>query len=160
MSDEGGVLSALAPEDDTDLQGLLAHALPRFGGQGSGGSMTIRRSPMLPGLLLHIIPVGHQEINLCAWRIAALALVLDPANRMRVDPALVGAALGLTAAESHVAVSLAEGDAIRDIALATGRSESTIRWHVKQIFIKQRISRQSELVQLVLSLAGMPMVNR
>ena len=39
---------------------------------------------------------------------------------------------------------------------ATGRGESTIRSHVKEMFAKHGLSRQAELVRLVLSLAGAP----
>ena len=64
--------------------------------------------------------------------------------------------LELPLAESHIAVSLARGRTVRDIALATGRSAGTARWHIKQIFTMCGISRQMELVQLVLSLADLP----
>ena len=156
LSDQGGILSALSPQDDADLKRLLARALPRFGGQGVGGSMMVRRSLVLPRLLLHIVPLGPQNVDFQAWRIAALVLVVDPADQTRVDPVLAAAILGLTAAESGVAVSLAEGRTISDIARITGRSEHTIRWHVKQIFNKLGISRQMDLTQLVLSLADIP----
>ena len=75
---------------------------------------------------------------------------------MRVDPRLVAEILGLAPAESQVAVLLAVGRTVRDIALATGRSVSTVRWHMKHVFDKARVSRQAELVRLVLSLAGVP----
>ena len=64
--------------------------------------------------------------------------------------------LDFTAAECHVAVSLAEGKTVRDIAAETGRKESTIYWHLRNIFDKHGISRQAELVQLIWSLAGPP----
>ena len=43
---------------------------------------------------------------------------------------------------------------VGEIAAATGRRESTIRSHVKHMFAKHGLSRQAELVWLVLSLAG------
>ena len=58
--------------------------------------------------------------------------------------------------ESRVAVLLAEGMSVREIAITTGREESTIRSHVKRIFAKHGLSRQADLVRLVLSLAGTP----
>ena len=61
-------------------------------------------------------------------------------------------ALHLTEMESRVAVLLAEG--------MTGRGESTIRSHVKHMFAKHGLSRQTELVRLVLSLAGAPETRR
>ena len=88
--------------------------------------------------------------------VAALVLVVDPESRTRIDPALVAASLGLTTAESQVAAMLGEGRSVREIATATGRKERTIRWHVEQIFGKHGLSRQAELVRLVLSLAGAP----
>ena len=44
LVDKGGVLGADVPADDAVLQGLLTRALPPFGGQGAGGSMTVRRA--------------------------------------------------------------------------------------------------------------------
>ena len=58
--------------------------------------------------------------------------------------------------ESRVAVLLAEGMNVREVAAATGRKESTIRSHVKHMFAKHGLSRQTELVRLVLSLASAP----
>ena len=156
LSDQGGSLHARAPADDAALQALLARALPGFGGQGAGGSMTVRRGLGRPPLVLHVSPVGEEGAEIDTEHVAALVLVVDPASRTRIDPALVAATLGLTPMESRVAVWLAEGRTVRDIARATGRTENTVRWHLKNIFAKQGIGRQFELVQLVRSLAGLP----
>ena len=51
---------------------------------------------------------------------------------------------------------LAEGHTLRGIAAATGRSTGTVRWHLRHIYEKNRISRQTELVQLVRSLSLLP----
>ena len=156
LFDEGDFLYAHAPEDNTELQGLLTRALPRFGGQGAGGSTMVRRLAALPPLVLHVNPVGRQETDFHLWPVAALVLVVDPASRTRIDPAVAVAALGLTGMESRVAVWLAEGMSVREIAITTGREESTIRSHVKRIFAKHGLSRQADLVRLVLSMAGAP----
>ena len=156
LFDEGGYLYARAPEDNADLQGLLARALPPFGAQGAGGSTMVGRSSALAPLALHVNPVGRQETDFHLWPVAALVVVADPAGRTRIDPAVAAAALGLTGMESRVAVLLAEGMSVREVAAATGRGESTIRSHVKHMFTRHRLSRQAELVRLVLSLAGAP----
>ena len=156
VSDQGGSLHARTPADNARLQALLARALPRCGGEGAGGSMLVRRALDEPPLVLHVSPVGEGGTETDTGRVAALVLVVDPGNRTRIDPALVAAALGLTPVESRVAVQLAEGMTVRDIAQTTGRTEHTIRWHMKNIFAKQGIGRQFELVQLVRSLAGLP----
>ena len=69
---------------------------------------------------------------------------------------MAAAALGLTGMESRVAVLLAEGMNVREVAAATDRKESTIRSHVKHMFARHGLSRQADLVRLVLSLAGAP----
>ena len=154
LFDEGGLLYARAPEDNAELQGLLTRALPRFGAQGAGGSTLVRRSSALPPLVVHVNPVGRQETDLRVWPVAALVVVVDPASRIGIDADVAAAALGLTGMEGRVAVLLAQGMSVREIAAATGREESTIRSHVKHMFTKHRLSRQADLVRLVLSLAG------
>ena len=156
LFDEDGFLCARRPEDNAELQGLLTRALPPFGAQGAGGSMMMRRSSALPPLVLHVNPVGRQETDFHLWPVAALVLVVDPASHIRIDPAVAAAALGLTGMESRVAVLLAEGMNVREVAAATGRGESTIRSHVKHMFAKHGLSRQTDLVRLVLSLASAP----
>ena len=57
-------------------------------------------------------------------------------------------------------VLLTEGKSLREVAAATGRKDTTIRWHLRQIFAKRGIARQADLVRLVLSLAGAARVRR
>ena len=153
LFDEKGCLFARAPRDNDDLQALLNRALPPFGAQGAGGSMILNRPSGLPPLALHVNPVSRQETDVQVWPVAALVLVVDPANGARIDPAMAAAALNLTGMESRVAVLLTQGMSVREIAAATGRKESTIRSHVKHMFAKHGISRQADLVRLVRSLA-------
>ena len=160
LVDKDGVLCADVPADDAVLQGLLTRALPPFGGQGAGGSMMVRRAADPQPLLVHLMPIGRPEPAVRTWPGAALVVVADPARRPRLDPALVAAGLGLTPMESRVAVLLTEGKSLREVAAATGRKATTIRWHLRQIFAKRGIARQAELVRLVLSLAGAAHVRR
>ena len=153
LFDRGGLLRARSPADNTALQKSLARALPDLGRRGVSGSLTIGRPNRRPGLTVHINPVGDSGIDVRPSRVAAFVLAIDhePAE---IDPALVQDALGLTPAESRVAVLLAEGMSVHRIAAVTRRSERTVRWHIEQIFDKRGISRQLELVRQVLSLAG------
>lgn len=160
LTDRGGLLRASLPADDIALQKLLSRVLPPFGGQGASGTMMVKRSVVSPGLVLHMMPVSDVRTDMLTSTVAALVLLVDPARRGRIDPALLKELFGLTAAESQVATMLAEGCTIRKIATATGRSEGTIRWHVKHMFGKLGVSRQVELVQLIMSLADLPLAQR
>ena len=52
-----------------------------------------------------------------------------------------------------VADQLAEGRTVADMARATGHTRDAIYWHLKQTYQKLHISRQADLVRLVLSIA-------
>ena len=155
LSDKGGSLSVCSAKENDTLQRLLARALPPVGVQASAGSMVIERPAARTRLVVHITPVPERERDFRAQHVAALALIVDPESRPRIDAGLVAKALDLTASESRVATMMASGRSVRDIAAATGRTEGTIRWHLKSIYRKQGISRQTDLVQRVLSLEGM-----
>ena len=156
LTDEGGELRASWPEDNARLQELLALALPRLGGLGASGSMAVRRRSWSPGLALHVKPATERELDYRSLRVAALVLIVDPVSRARVAPALVEAVLGLTPAEAAIAVLLAEGRTLRQIAVATGREYSTIQTHLRHIFAKLGCSRQLEVVQAVAALSDLP----
>ena len=156
LFDVGGFLHARSAKDDAELQAVLARALPPLGVQGAAGSTMVTRPSPLPPLALHVNPVVRPETDLRVWPVAALVLVADPASRTRIDPAVAEEALGLTGMESRVAVLLAEGMTVREAAAATGRAESTIRTHVKHMFAKHGLSRQADLVRLVLLVGGPP----
>ena len=74
--------------------------------------------------------------------VAALVLLIEPRSQHRIDPDLVTRTLGLTPMESRIAVGLAEGKSVRELAAATGRTPGAITWHLKQIYRKQPISGQ------------------
>jgi len=80
--------------------------------------------------------------------------VPDAVEATDADVGAVAATLRFTRTESEVALLLARGMTVREIAAATGRRESTVRSHIKHMFIKHGLTRQADLVRLVRSLAG------
>ncbi|MDE0204738.1 MAG: LuxR C-terminal-related transcriptional regulator [Candidatus Tectomicrobia bacterium] len=154
LFDQDGFLCAQFPADNGRLRKLLSDALPPFGKAALSGSMTVRRLPGMPRLVLHVNPVPPNHGGDGNGPVAALILIAEPGNVPDIDPDLVASALDLTAAESRVAVMLAEGKDVRDVAAAVGRQVNTVQFHVKQIHHKLGISRRGELVRLVLSLVG------
>ena len=151
LSDRGGFLRARLASDDAKLARLLARALPKTGAAAASGSMAVARSPTLPRFALHVNPVVIGQPDFGARRIAAIVLIVDPGSRLRIAPGLLSATLGLTEAQSQVAAELAAGSSVRDIAVATRRQESSVRSLVKQMHAKLGISRQADLVRMVLS---------
>ena len=153
MSDRRGELCVRDPSDRGRLDRLLGDALPATGAPAVSGSMRLRRLPGLPSFTVHVKPSAVRQPDYGARHVAAQVLIVEPGRRHRVDADVVARMLELTPAESEVAVSLAEGRSVRDIAEATGRTRTAISRQVKRICREHSISRQADLVQLVLSLA-------
>ena len=153
LADRNGMLHARASADRVRFDRLVGDALPTSGSVAVSGSMLVRRSAVLPPFVVHVKPVGVPQPDYGARHVAVLVLIVEPAHHQRVDPGLVATTLGLTPGESQVAVWLAEGKNVRDMAEATGHTEGAIYWHLKEIYRKQSMSRQVDLVRLVLSLA-------
>ena len=153
LSDNDGLLCACDPDDQLRLERLVADALPTSDAVALSGSTLLGRSAGLPPLVVHINPVAVPQPDYGAQPVAALVLIVEPGRHHRIDPGLVARTLRLTPAESRVAVALAEGKNVREIARAMGLTEGAIYWHLKQIYQKLPISRQVDLVRLVLSIA-------
>ena len=152
VSDRAGLLEASVPTERDRLARLVARALPTAATPVSG-SMLLRRASLLPRFVVHVTPVGGPQLDFGARQVAVLMLLVEPGYAPRIDPAFVAQTLVLTPAESHIAVGLAEGRSVRDMAVTTGRKEETVYWHLKRIYHKLDISRQADLVRLVLSVA-------
>ncbi len=115
--------------------------------------MLLNREDPRPPLMLHVHPVGDHETDLGAWPVAALVLLVDPAQRIAVDPSVAAAALGLTPTQSQVAVLMAQDMAVPEIAARLDRKLATVRSHVKSMYARLGLTRQQQLVRLVQSLA-------
>jgi len=152
LTERGGRLRAPWRSDDKKLGRLLAACCE----DGVGGTMTLRSSSNGAGagpLVLHACPVPPDLTSFDTRGVAVQVLLTEPESSFRVDPRLLAEAYDLTRAESQVAALLAEGRTVGEIAASTGRKESTLRWHVKNLHSKLGVHRQTDLVRLVLSTA-------
>ena len=153
LADQGRMLRARDPADHDRLEQLLAAALPTSSIPAVSGSMLLHRAYRPTPFVVHIHPVVVPQPDYGAQRVAALVLITEPGYTPRIDPALVAATLGLTPVESQIAVRLAAGQTVQEIAATTGRTEGSVYWYLKQVYRKQGIARQADLVRLVLSVA-------
>ncbi|MDL2400330.1 helix-turn-helix transcriptional regulator [Rhizobium mayense] len=84
----------------------------------------------------------------------AFATVEDPEEKVRQRPATLTKLFGLTRAEAEIALMLAQGMTLHDIATQRTVSYQTARAHLKSIYRKTDTNRQPELSLL---LAGIRM---
>ena len=118
--------------------------------------MTVQRPSGRSRLGLHVSPVGDSEADFGGRRVAALVLLVDPAQRPRIDAKRVAVTLGLTPSEGRMAALLAEGLRVREIAAAAGWRESYVRWMIQQVYRKLGASGQVDLVRQVLAADALP----
>lgn len=101
--------------------------------------------------IARLVPLG--EGNPCAWvwaEGAVLLLIDDEVRDLEAQriPAL-SIRYRLTATESQLLAQLGNGLGPSDIASANGVSIHTVRTHLKHLFEKTGVSRQSELIRLL-----------
>jgi DNA-binding CsgD family transcriptional regulator len=77
--------------------------------------------------------------------------VSDPDSRSKTAPEVLGHLYDLTPAESRVVALLLEGNSIEGAAERLAIRPLTARTHLKRVFQKTGVTRQSDLVRLVMS---------
>ena len=82
----------------------------------------------------------------------ALVVMNDPTAPCGLAPRLVAEVLGLSPAETRLALLLASGKTVKDFAAAEDVSWHTARTHQKNLLRKTGCHRQQELVGLLLAL--------
>jgi DNA-binding CsgD family transcriptional regulator len=107
-----------------------------------------------PTVRLFINPLRQAEsFRALGSPVHFLLLVYDLSNPLQgADPNLLADCFGLSPTEARVAVQLAQGAVIKQIAQAHRTSVSTVRSQVVSIFNKTGVRRQTDLVRLVAQL--------
>lgn len=81
---------------------------------------------------------------------SAAVFISDPDLQESTSRQVLGELFGLTPAEANLATLLARGLSLAQVSVAQGISQHTTRAQLKSIFAKTGVSRQAELVRLVL----------
>jgi DNA-binding CsgD family transcriptional regulator len=149
-----GKIEAERSADNAKLQALIAGALgDRSVVEASrGGAM---RLPRRSGERDYVLTIG--AIPLASQRFGdtgsmAFVLVSDGRTTSATPTGVLRELYGLTAAETKLAELLATGESLEAAAQHLSIRTSTAKWHLHSLFQKVGVSRQSELVRLLLSL--------
>jgi DNA-binding NarL/FixJ family response regulator len=140
-----------------DLRDLLEEAgqASRVG-EAYSGAMAIDPSSEMPeagSLMALVVALPGQTAEAQGDRPieAQVALFLvDTARRTRLSDTMLAQVFGLTPTESAVAGRLAAGERLDAIASELGISQTTVSFHLRNIFGKTRTNRQADLVALML----------
>lgn len=107
----------------------------------------IEREQQRP-LLLRIQRLGGNLPDVFSHSVG-VCLIEDLNPRSRTDPVLLAQVLGLTQAETLLAMNLAGGLSLQQSAAARSISYETARTHLRSIFAKTGVRRQTELIALI-----------
>lgn len=111
--------------------------------------------------VLQCAPVPASSGGLRTWQVDGqgnkqirfAVFVTDPQAVQLPSRECLGELYGLTLTEAKVACEFARGHSYKQVARRLKISEDTVRAHIKQIYPKTRVNRQSDLVRLVLSMS-------
>jgi DNA-binding CsgD family transcriptional regulator len=145
-----GVLGATDPRSDAELRVALAAVL-------ASPARSVGKTVVLDGpagaLLAEITPLPYRRRP--THRSAVAVMVLKPHVRSRrAATALLQRLHNLSAAEAEIALSIASGLAVSDLADLRGVSVGTLRNQLKAIFDKCAVASQAQLTGYVLRRLG------
>lgn len=145
-----GRLCTLNAAEDKRFQAIIRDALTDRDAHaaGRGLSLTKPSSMRKMGVIVRGIPGAATE-----GQPAVSIYVRDAESSPDVEAELMRQIFDLTPAEAAVARRLTDGLSLEDTAAALDISRNTARAHLRSIFSKSGIKRQTELVRLVLNSA-------
>lgn len=149
----------LAAADSTssrEIARLIAEAVDHAGAgvRQPGTALSVPRPTGGAPLSLLITPIWS---NITRYRLSpldrplAVIFITDPDRRQATPAELLRGLFGLSTTESKILEALVAGLSVAEIAGFLGRSEDTIRSHVKSILQKTATHRQADLIKLVMS---------
>ncbi|MBW2273330.1 MAG: hypothetical protein JRG96_08670 [Deltaproteobacteria bacterium] len=98
-------------------------------------------------LLLRPLPTRSDGV---AGRPSVTVFISKPEERQSIPPEIIRKIFGLTKTEASVCSLLAQGSNADEVASRLGVSVHTVRAHIRSIFKKTGVSKQTELIRRVL----------
>jgi DNA-binding CsgD family transcriptional regulator len=106
-------------------------------------------------LTVLIRPVRNNSSNAGKSTPIAFVFILDPEFSSHAAETGLRQLYGLTAAETRLACFLMEGNNVNDCCRHLGVRRTTVRMHLRNLFVKTGVQRQSELVSLLFKSIGL-----
>lgn len=131
------------------LEALIERLVAADARQAVGGGVSIRR---FEGHALQVwgAPLDGANAMLSEERPArAILFVFDPDSAPTMPDTLLMEAFGLTRAETALTLALLHGETVDEYCERVGISRNTARTHMRAIFDKLGIQKQTELIRLL-----------
>jgi DNA-binding CsgD family transcriptional regulator/PAS domain-containing protein len=151
---QAGRLRATCAKEDRDLQAAIRTALQAAAGGEAAPSRGLSVTRLSGNRNLGVIVQTVQDAKNVGAPSAVAIYIRDPEANADVESDLVRQLFDLTPAEAAVARRLTAGLSLEDAASSLDISRNTARAHLRSIFSKSGITRQTELVRLMLNSAA------
>lgn len=149
----GGRLEAFYPADNRALHDLIraAFALQRSGKPAVLDALAVARPSGRLGLgvVVDVLPQGQLVAD--GSQPVAVLYVRDPESPMLGAADVIKQLFNLTPSETAVALKLADGASLDKVAEDLDIRRNTARAHLRSIFSKTGVRRQTELVRVLLN---------
>jgi DNA-binding CsgD family transcriptional regulator len=133
---------------------MLGQALLQVRTSGEARAIPLAAAARLPPSVVHVFPVQGAIQDTADAEAASCIVVITTVSRPRIASAKVLQDLfDLTPAEARVAHGIAAGKTVHDLAREAGLALGTIRQQLKSVFSKTGVSRQADLVALLVGSA-------
>jgi DNA-binding CsgD family transcriptional regulator/PAS domain-containing protein len=151
----GGRLEATYPSDNRELSRLVRNAFQRVK-QGRAGlqiaeatSISRPSGKVSLGVVVELIPT--QELVEGKGKPTVVVYVRDAVSKSLVSNVVTSQLYNLTPAETLLALELANGLSLEEASEALNIRRNTARAHLRSIFSKTGVRRQTELVRIMLN---------
>lgn len=156
--DRSGICRASSSEETVELLNLIRKTAQGEASDSNFALVLSRRNGKAP-LSVLVAPVGKsnavtsgEDMQQQAQTQAGSAIFIsDPEDQLVISPLILRKLYGLSKTEANLVMELVKGRSFNEMADDIGISHHTVRSHFKKIFAKTEVSRQAELVKLILT---------
>lgn len=153
MAVANGRLVGHHPTENRKLQGLIQQAvtMAACGGTqpGIASGLSVTRGPGRSKLGVLVRTVSDAKWPGTQHRPAALVLIRDPDQKAMASAELLRSMFDFTRAEASLVLLLVEGLSLDEASQALDISRNTARAHLRTIFSKAGVTRQTALIQTI-----------
>ncbi|CAD5378305.1 DNA-binding transcriptional regulator, CsgD family [Pseudomonas sp. OF001] len=149
----GGRLEASYPSDNRELQRLVRNAFARQGKESPAiaEAVSIARPSGQVSLVVVVESVPSLEWAESKGQPAVVVYIRDAVGKSLTSTTVAKQLFNLTPAETALCLELANGLSLEEAAEALNIRRNTARAHLRAIFSKTGVRRQTELVRIMLN---------
>lgn len=146
MTIRNGQICARRNFETAKLAELIANATAGSGGHPSAGCLLVGRDGGRPAYVIRVAPVSP---GMAGHDLPMAMILVSVPDESHVSEHELSELYGLSPAESRLALAVAFGKRLNDLAGEFGVQITTLRTQLSSILKKCEVERQSDLVRLI-----------